>query len=76
MSATRKPASRMMRRGVVYATLASFILTSSPGFAATTDIANAPIASGTTVQVLPNIMLIMDHSGSMASEYIDRKSVV
>ena len=70
MSTNRKPAIRSMRRSVVCATLASFILTSSPGIAATTDIANAPIASGTAVQVLPNIMLILDGSGSMASEFM------
>ncbi|MDB5861869.1 MAG: pilus assembly protein PilY, partial [Ramlibacter sp.] len=38
--------------------------------AATTDISNAPLFTSSTASVKPNIMFILDDSGSMASDYI------
>ena len=38
--------------------------------AATVTIATAPLVSATTSQVLPNLMYILDNSGSMASDYM------
>lgn len=38
--------------------------------AATVAIASAPLVSATTSQVLPNLMYILDNSGSMASDYM------
>jgi type IV pilus assembly protein PilY1 len=38
--------------------------------AATVAIASAPLVSATTTQVLPNLMYILDNSGSMGSEYM------
>lgn len=38
--------------------------------AATVNLATAPLATATTTSVLPNVMLILDDSGSMASNYL------
>ena len=38
--------------------------------AATVSVATAPLVSATTTQVLPNLMYILDNSGSMASEFM------
>lgn len=38
--------------------------------AATTDISNAPLASSSSTEVKPNIMFILDDSGSMGWEYL------
>lgn len=51
------------------AVLAAWILAAGAGYAAETDIANAPLASASTDVVKPNVMFIIDDSGSMASAY-------
>ena len=43
---------------------------SACAFAATTDIANAPLASASSTVVKPNMMFIMDDSGSMGWEFL------
>ena len=52
---------------LVYATLACVV--SEPVFAAVTDISNVPLSSGTT-SVTPNVMYILDDSGSMARDFL------
>ncbi len=42
----------------------------SPAHAAATDISNNPVASSTSAAVKPNIMLLMDASGSMARTHM------
>ena len=59
--------SGSVRRSVVYSVLTSFLATSSlPSQAALTQLDSKPIASTTSAQVKPNIMFILDTSGSMA----------
>ncbi len=45
-------------------------LTMNHSYAALTDLGNAPLVSATTGDVLPNLMYILDNSGSMASNYM------
>ena len=56
-----------IKRFLVYATLACVV--SEPVFAAVTDISNVPLSSGTT-SVTPNVMYILDDSGSMARDFL------
>ena len=59
------------RKAVVYGVLTSFLATSSlPSYAALTELANAPLASTTSAQVKPNIMFILDTSGSMGWDFL------
>jgi type IV pilus assembly protein PilY1 len=46
------------------------LLVSTDILAATVNIATAPLVSATTSQVLPNLLYILDNSGSMASDYM------
>lgn len=46
------------------------ILAADSAQAAITDIGNAPLVSATTGDVLPNLMYILDDSGSMASDFM------
>jgi len=68
----RNPAARgsLARRLVACATLATFVATPSSALAALTDIANAPISSSATTVIPPNILFILDGSGSMDSDYM------
>jgi type IV pilus assembly protein PilY1 len=50
-------------------TVTSLVL-SGQAIAATVDIATSPLVNSTTSQVLPNLMYILDNSGSMASNYM------
>lgn len=43
---------------------------SYPSAAVTTDLADVPLANATTTAILPNIMLDLDNSGSMAFDYM------
>jgi type IV pilus assembly protein PilY1 len=45
-------------------------LSAEPAHAAATDLGTAPLVSATTGDVLPNLMYILDNSGSMASDYM------
>jgi type IV pilus assembly protein PilY1 len=51
------------------ATLFLFIFTAS-SFAASVNIANSPLVNSTTSLVLPNLMYILDNSGSMDSDFM------
>lgn len=52
------------------ASLAGAILLPGAAFAATTDIANAPLFTSAALTVFPNIMFVLDNSGSMALSYL------
>ncbi|HYD81748.1 MAG TPA: PilC/PilY family type IV pilus protein [Paucimonas sp.] len=59
--------SRAKRKPLLLAALACY---GAAACAATTDIANAPMASSSTAVVKPNVMFIFDDSGSMDSDYL------
>src|SRR5512134_3766723 len=60
---------RLAQRLLAGAVLATFL--AAPHFAAAqTDIANSPISSASTTTVPPNVMFILDASGSMNSEFM------
>jgi type IV pilus assembly protein PilY1 len=61
---------RLFRRAVAGATLLTFLATPPYAMASLTDIANAPLASSSTAQIPPNVMFILDNSGSMESTYM------
>ena len=56
-----------IKRLAVYATIACMI--AGPAFGAVTDISNVPLSSG-TVSVVPNVMFILDDSGSMERRFL------
>jgi type IV pilus assembly protein PilY1 len=58
----------LAQRLLASATLAAFIATPLQAIAQT-DIANSPISSASTTTVPPNVMFILDASGSMNSEF-------
>lgn len=49
---------------------AFLLLAPVPGVPAVTDLANIPLTNATTAKILPNIMLDLDDSGSMAWDYM------
>lgn len=69
---TRHPRARhpLARRLVAGATLVSFLATPPYAMAALTEISNAPLASSSTATIPPNVMFILDASGSMNSWYM------
>jgi len=75
-SKPRNPAARasLAKRLIAGATLAAFVATPPSALAALTDIANAPIASAATSVIPPNILFILDGSGSMDSDYMPDSS--
>ncbi len=48
----------------------ALLFAQGPAHAASTDLAGAPLSSGSAVQVKPNVVFILDASGSMGSEYL------
>ena len=69
------PINRTMRRGLARrllagATLFGFVAAPQYAMAALTDISNAPISSAATTTVPPNVLFILDASGSMDSEHM------
>ncbi len=60
----------LARRLIAGATLACFVATPQYAMAALTDISNAPISSAATTTVPPNVLFILDASGSMDSEFM------
>jgi type IV pilus assembly protein PilY1 len=71
-SRPRIPSSRapLFRRIVAGTTLAAFLATPPYAAAAVTDISNAPLASAASAQIPPNVMFILDNSGSMDWTYM------
>jgi type IV pilus assembly protein PilY1 len=53
-----------------FASVAAALAFSTAAPAATTDLAGTPLATASTTQVKPNIMFILDDSGSMNWEYL------
>jgi type IV pilus assembly protein PilY1 len=51
-------------------TLAALLVLFSPARGATTDIAQTPLATASTVNVLPNVLFVLDDSGSMNYTYL------
>ena len=68
LSTTSGARRRFARRLVATATLVAFVATPPYAVAALTDISNAPIASAAATTVPPNVMFILDASGSMDRE--------
>jgi type IV pilus assembly protein PilY1 len=58
------------RRLIAGLTLAGFLATPPGALAAPTDIANAPISSAASTTVPPNVLFILDASGSMGREHM------
>lgn len=52
------------------ATLLVFLALTSNAATVTTDLGTAPLVSATTGDVLPNLMYILDNSGSMGNDYM------
>ncbi len=52
------------------AALAAILTLPAPSWASQTDLAQAPLGSAPTVTVLPNLMFILDDSGSMGSDHM------
>ncbi|MCZ7563622.1 MAG: PilC/PilY family type IV pilus protein [Burkholderiales bacterium] len=71
-SKPRMPAApaRRCKRIVAGATLVAFLATPPYATAALTEISNAPLASASTAQIPPNVMFVLDDSGSMDSTYM------
>src|SRR6478735_4298518 len=59
---------RLRQAGLAAAWLIS--VACGTAFAASTDISNAPLFTSSTTAVKPNIMFILDDSGSMARDYV------
>ncbi|MGB5079555.1 MAG: hypothetical protein WBO23_02295, partial [Burkholderiales bacterium] len=55
------------RRMTAY--LAAACLATPPAFAAVTDISNSPLGSAAGLGFLPNLLFILDDSGSMARDF-------
>ncbi|WIM05566.1 MAG: PilC/PilY family type IV pilus protein [Candidatus Nitricoxidivorans perseverans] len=71
MKPNRAPMFRKLSRTLAAAALgASAFLAAAPAGAAETDLSNLPLANATTVDILPNIMFILDDSGSMDWNYM------
>ena len=51
-------------------TLLASAFVSTSAVAATTDISNSPLASSPSTAIKPNIMFILDDSGSMGWEFL------
>ena len=60
----------MRMTNLLIITIASFAFYSGSSHAAATDLGSAPLVSATTGDVLPNLMYILDNSGSMKSDYM------
>src|SRR5436853_567989 len=58
------------RKVLVFAAMASFAILPIPAMAASVALATAPLATSTTSTVKPNVMFILDDSGSMDLKYL------
>ena len=59
-----------MNKFIQLASAALITLSLGMANAAPTDLGTAPLVSATTGDVLPNLMYILDNSGSMGSDYM------
>ncbi|TFZ08727.1 PilC/PilY family type IV pilus protein [Ramlibacter humi] len=60
----------MLKRSTLLRATLGVLLTAFAGLAAATDIATAPLFTSSANQVKPNLMFILDDSGSMAWDYL------
>lgn len=67
---TNNPNKFLQRISLLLVGLALFAVSVVSARAAVTDLGTAPLVSATTGDVLPNLMYILDNSGSMASDYM------
>jgi type IV pilus assembly protein PilY1 len=65
-----KRRARIVKSGLTYATLAATVFAQSEAFAQVTDLATAPLASSSTAMVKPNVLFVLDDSGSMSWSYM------
>jgi len=68
-TASALPPSRALRVAVAASLLLGGLAPGQLSWAASTDISNSPLINA-TVSVKPNLMFILDNSGSMASDYL------
>ncbi|MFZ6646709.1 pilus assembly protein [Undibacterium sp. TJN25] len=61
---------RQALRNIVCVGLSLNIIMPLPALAATVNLATAPLANATATTVKPNLMFILDESGSMANKYL------
>ncbi len=62
----RRARMTKLKAGVTYATLAAMVFAQGEAFAQVTDISTTPLASSSTALVKPNILFVLDDSGSMS----------
>jgi type IV pilus assembly protein PilY1 len=67
---TPRKTKRLLARRLLAGALAGLQIAAPQYVSAATDIANSPISSASTTTVPPNVMFILDASGSMDSEYM------
>jgi type IV pilus assembly protein PilY1 len=70
MSTTARSKLRAGLKSSAIGAALAVLFAQGPAHAQGTDLANAPLASGSAVQVKPNIFFILDASGSMASLFL------
>jgi len=70
LSFDRKATRGRAKRFVACAALAASVAAPPSAMAALTDIGNAPISSSAATSVPPNVLFVLDASGSMNSEYL------
>lgn len=61
-----KRKARALKARIGYVTLAAMVFAQGEAFAQVTDIATAPLVSSSTALVKPNILFVLDNSGSMS----------
>jgi len=66
----RHPSLQRLSHNLVLMSACAGLAFSSGGQAASLNLATAPLANSTTVQVLPNIMFTLDDSGSMDWDFM------
>lgn len=66
----RHPALQRLSRSLVFMSVCAGLAFPSGSQAASLNLATAPLANSTTVQVLPNIMFTLDDSGSMDWDFM------
>lgn len=66
----RHPALQRLSRNLVFLSVCAGLALPSGSQAASLNLATAPLANSTTVQVLPNIMFTLDDSGSMDWDFM------
>ncbi len=66
----RRSLRSKLKTALVYAVLGSMITAQTQAYAAQAELADVPLASSSTAAVKPNILFVLDDSGSMDWEYM------